>query len=279
MQLRRLAVLALAVAVAACGDDGPATIDPADARVQIVSGDRQTARVPSPAPQGALVPTAVVGEALLPEPLVVRVVDGAGSISAAISIAGPSAAIVPAGTALHWRVVESGCGWPYGATTLTDDSAYSVNRVIIGTTARECSVEVGRVLRDGEIVVDSVFRYTLLPGPASRWSLEPLAVSVSPGDTIDIRQRLRWVRDAHGNEVPLATLDSAEIGWAWTPLPTLGGDIPAEPQGSGWLTVVPDEAATWPELVPTRNNAVVRLWINGTLDPNAGLLARVVPAD
>lgn len=279
MQTRRLAVLALVALLAACGRDSadggsPLSID--QLRVRKISGDHS---VPVPPPAQSASPArvrAVVGtDGYSTEPLVARVEP----VSGRSTLSGPDFGdVIPVGTLVHWHLSDE-CGRLFGTTTSTDDSAYTVNRWAPSTRAGLCEAQAGRILEGGSIVIDATWQLEILPGPASRWSLEPLAVSVSPGDTIDIRQRLRWVRDAHGNEVPLATLDSAEIGWAWTPLPTLGGEIPAEPQGSGWLTVVPDEAATWPELVPTRNNAVVRLWINGTLDPNAGLLARVVPAD
>ena len=159
MQYRTLAALALVAALAACGsDDGPGgsdTIDPSQARVTIVSGDGQSAQVPDPAPQSAIVPQAVVGEAMLPDPLVVRVTgDGPQS-----SITGPSMAVVPEGTPVHWRIPDEGCGEPFGGTTLTDASGQSVNRVILGTVAGECHVQVGHVLSSGDVATDSTIVY------------------------------------------------------------------------------------------------------------------------
>src|SRR5690606_14657404 len=151
-------------------------------------GDGQRAQVPDPAPRGAMVPQmvpqAVVGEAMLPEPLVVRVTADAPQAG----ITGISAAVVPEGTPVHWRIPQDGCGEPFGGTTTTDASGQSVNRVILGTVAGSCSVQVGRVLASGEVVIDSTFVYELLPGPVGRWSILASGgrIEAAAGDTLDL---------------------------------------------------------------------------------------------
>src|SRR5690606_19979165 len=206
MQLRRLAVLALAVA--ACGSDagGSDTVDPSRARVVIISGDGQRAQVPDPAPRGAMVPQmvpqAVVGEAMLPDPLVVRVINDAPQAG----ITGISAAVVPEGTPVHWRIPQDGCGQPFGGTTVTDAAGESTNRVILGTVAGTCHGQVGRVLASGEVVVDSTFVCELLPGPVVAGRPRSPARVVAAGDSLWIPDASDGGRDAHFNDIPAADL-------------------------------------------------------------------------
>lgn len=239
MQLRRLAVLALAVAVAACGSDddgGSDTVDLSRARVVIISGDGQRAQVPDPAPQGAIVPQAVVGEAMLPDPLVVRVTHDAPQAG----ITGISAAVVPEGTPVHWRIPQDGCGEPFGGTTVTNATGESTNRVILGTVAGECSVQVGRVLASGDVVIDSTFVYELLPGTPTFLG-SGVIYTATEGEPLDLSQPINGFAalDAHGNSVP----DSMVVA-NWTPTWAIYGPLPSRhaacdtaglhSEGAGW---------------------------------------------
>src|SRR5690606_6716850 len=110
--MRRYPFLALAFALAACGDDGPSVARPDQLALQIVRGDRQVARVAdAPASQGVAGYSlaATVPDNILPEPLVARIVIDGQSPSAVLSPGdplGPNFALLPQGTAVTFRVIQ-----------------------------------------------------------------------------------------------------------------------------------------------------------------------------
>lgn len=153
--LRRVSVLALALALAACGDDPaePRYADINKARVHILAGDSQIAPVAtSPERAGNLVPRLQGGgveEAYDLFPEVLEVYVGAGTLASGDPVA--------PGTDVHWIVRDEGCGRPVGQTTSTDASGRAVNRWIRGTRARKCHMDVCRILSDGALACDTTF--------------------------------------------------------------------------------------------------------------------------
>lgn len=249
--LRRLAVLALAVAVAACGrDDDPANdvaaID--QMRVVKVRGD-QSSQVPPAGPSQSLgVRYAQVGtDGYTDEPLVARV----EATEPQASLTGPSFAVVPAGTPVHWHLSD-GCGKLFGATTETDDTAYTLNRWAPGTKAGACQAAAGRILSDGSIVLDATWELEVLPGPTvePRFGGPGLPDSVAAGDTLDLSLLITGGWDAHQNptsvEQAVADLDA---GAAWGEAAQSGQicrpTVTLSHHSEGWLVVVPEPVATW----------------------------------
>src|SRR5690606_2194134 len=144
--LRRVSVLALALALAACDrgadDGGPSYTDVREAKIHILAGDGQVAPVAtSPERAGDLalrLQGGSVEEAYDLFPDVLEVWVGAG-----MRLLGEP---VAAGTDVHWIVRDEGCGRPVGQTTSTDADGRAVNRWIRGTRARECHMDVCRIL-------------------------------------------------------------------------------------------------------------------------------------
>lgn len=210
MSIRSLAVLCLAVALAACGDDKPdhENIDIRKLRVVKVSGD-QAAHIPRANPSQSLgVRFAMVGaDGYTDEPLVARV-EGEGG--AQFSALGPSFSLVPAGTPIHWQLT-GGCGRLFALRTETDDSAFIVNRWGPGTVVMQCRASAGRLLPDGEIIIDATWDLEILPGPidpaASKWpwgkrqvgdTHEPYTIALAgQGPLVEDL----W-RDEYGNVIP-----------------------------------------------------------------------------
>ena len=154
--LRRVSVLSLALALAACGDDPaePRYADINKARVHILAGDSQIAPVAtSPERAGNLAPRLQGGggveEAYDLFPEVLEVYVGVGTLASGDPVA--------PGTDVHWIVRDEGCGRPVGQTTRTDENGRAVNRWIRGTRARECHMDVCRILGDGALACDTTF--------------------------------------------------------------------------------------------------------------------------
>lgn len=277
MQLRRLAALALAVAVAACGRDSadggsPLSID--QLRVRKISGDHS---VPVPPPAQSASPArvrAVVGtDGYSTEPLVARVEP----VSGRSTLSGPNFGdVIPVGTLVHWHLSDE-CGRLFGGTTSTDDSAYTANRWAPSTRAGLCEAQAGRILEDGSIVIDATWQLEILPGPVWAWGSDYPTDPVMVGDTIDLRAFPLSFIDAYHNQIaPEAIIDSADVQWAWAPMRSMGGAPPDEPTGSGWRVVAPAEALTWPMHPATRSNAQLYLWIDGVRITQGGMTFEVV---
>lgn len=154
--LRRVSVLALALIIAACDrgtdDGGPSYADVRKAKIHILAGDGQVAPVAtSPERAGDLAPRLQGGaeEAYDLFPDVLEVWVGAG-----MRLMGEP---VAPGTDVHWIVRDEGCGRPVGQTTSTDADGRAVNRWIRGTRARECRMDVCRILSDGALACDTTF--------------------------------------------------------------------------------------------------------------------------
>jgi len=182
---------------------------------------------------------------------------------------------VPEGTPVHWRIPQDGCGEPFGGTTTTDASGQSVNRVILGTVAGSCSVQVGRVLASGEVVIDSTFVYELLPGPVGRWSILASGgrIEAAAGDTLDLAPSvLSHARayDAHNSGIDLAERiadPATDLGWAWY---TVSGELPESPTGMGLLVPTPSLDDVEPKCTEKTDGSIVCehriglfLWIDG----------------
>lgn len=167
MSIRSLAALAVAAALIGCGDDdgGPDYVNITDARIRILAGDGQVAPVAtSPERAGDLAPRLQGGGAeeaydLFPEVLEVYV--GVGALAGGDPVA--------PGTDVHWIVRDEGCGRPVGQTTSTDADGRAVNRWIRGTRARECHMDVCRILSDGALTCDTTFVAVQEPGPPDMW--------------------------------------------------------------------------------------------------------------
>lgn len=280
MQLRRLAVLALAALLAACGSDDGGVADPADLRLQIVSGDRQTAPVrpagvsSTASAQGAYL--ADLPPNLLPEPLVARiVVDGA---SPSASPLGPSFAALPSDLVVTFRVVQPqdqlgrDCGKSFIDSAKPDADGLVTTYWERGTIAGvECRLEV-RLVVDGVPRVDTAFTATFEPGPAVevRWGGSGLPDSVSAGDTLDLTDLIDGGRDTYGNptSVEQTTIDIV-ASTGWVPSAASGQvcriGVPTSFPAEGWTVVVPEEAAAWPINNSHGYNACLHLFINGRL--------------
>src|SRR5690606_1267397 len=119
--LRRLAALALALA--ACGDDEPDVLDPQDLRIVIVRGDGQVSEVAPAGPSANVVMSIRYAETpdpstVLPDTLVARITGPQPSAS----LTGPSFAVLPANTMAHVRpVLDQGCGEPWVSSAIPDE--------------------------------------------------------------------------------------------------------------------------------------------------------------
>lgn len=270
--------LALSLALGACssdGDDRP--VDPSQVRLQIVSGDRQTAQVAGSGASQSVATVAaslqqgpITEDLLFPERLVVRAVGTGASTSSAPM--GPSlnagASGVP-GVSVTWSTRPEGCGKPVEVSKVTDDNGEAVNRWIRGTKAGECFMDVCRVLASGEVVCDATYTATQLPGPVVDvvWSGEGFPVSVSAGDTIDVSTGIAYGLDQHYNRITRETLvatESAKVAWSRA---AMGGQVCSgwhEPtlEQEGWKIEVPAEVAEWP-MNGIDLNACLHVWVSG----------------
>lgn len=208
--LRRLAVLALAVAVAACGsdDDGPDIASPDQLALRIVSGDGQRAPVADAggSVSAAFTPAQTIPEGILPEPLVARITVDGQAPSAAVAPSGPlgpSLAVIPPNTVVTFRTIQPEgvgarhCGASFVDAGIPDDSGYVITYWERGTYAGECRTEV-RLIVDGVPRVDTVFTATFEPGPVATIPYGSGQSGPSPLYISD------WSapKDLHGNRVP-----------------------------------------------------------------------------
>lgn len=283
MQLRRLAVLALVALLAACGSDDGGVADPADLRLQIVSGDRQTAPVrPAGVSSTASARGAYLADLppnLLPEPLVARiVVDGA---SPSASPLGPSFAALPSDLVVTFRVVQPqdqlgrDCGESFIDSAKPDADGLVTTYWERGTIAGvECRLEV-RLVVDGVPRVDTAFTATFEPGPVDRWSILASGgrIEAAAGDTLDLAPYvLSHARayDAHNNVIDLAERiadPDTDLGWAWY---TVSGELPESPTGMGLLVPPPPLDEVEPKCAEKTDGSIVCehriglfLWIDG----------------
>ena len=268
MSIRSIVALAVAVALAACGDNGgPAVASPDQLQLRIVSGDRQVARVAEAAASqhvGLYRTAATVPDNVLPEPLVARIlIDGAPPQASLVSgdPTGPRFAVLPPNVAVTFRVIQPQnagdrhCGASFIDAAVPDDSGYVVTFWERGTYAGECRMEV-RLVVDQTPRVDTAFIATFEPGPAH--TVELLCISSCPpmaaGDTLDLRSLIHVVLDLWRNPIDPATIPDSEVGWAWY---NALADVPdpEEPEGTGWLTVVPDT-------IPAQYRGIL-IWVQG----------------
>lgn len=280
MYRNSLVVLALAAMMAAgCGEDGSAVevVDPEQVRLRIVDGDRQVAAVAgvSSGNGASLQAAAVSAQDLLPEPLVVELVEaGSGEVVASMVMEGggilePSMASsrMPENLLVRFRVVEEGCGEPFIGTALPD-SGQVVDRWIKGTRAGACHMEVARLI-DGEPHTDTTFLWTALPGPLDQFrvGLPDTWESVQEvGDTLDLLEAVKHAADAHGNALDVEDLEGGS--WAWAVTSRVHGDpanvTPTEPDERGRMFVMPDPAERGFQVSYTGRYAVrVWVWVNG----------------
>lgn len=262
--LRPLACFAL-IALAACGSDATDVADPADLRLEIVSGDGQVDTVAAQEQSAAVAsvqPVAILdGLEIMPEPLKARLTDAGepitvGNVSGSLVPSGPSFAALPADVLIGWHTTPAGCGAPFHATTQPDDSANTTNFWVKPTQAGECKF-VGTVIVNDTPYVAVEFTGTFAPGPLSRWRAawpdgeDPY---VMLGDSIDIRTLLygppgthAYAYDAHDNAIPLDSLrarSGSSIGAAWHE--RLGGSTVLRPDTAtdiGWWIHTRDFAA------------------------------------
>lgn len=258
---RTIALLLLATLLAACGDDEPdiATID--EMRVVKVSGD-QEAPVQAPEAQASVVAAVSSTRIALqagggnpftsgytPEPLVARVVTtGSGGVQSALT-APISAAVVPAGTLVQWKL-EDGCGELFAATTQTDDSAYTANRWAPGTKAGTCHAAAGRLVGT-EIVIDATWELEVLPGPPLGLWNHPLQYKhLTAGEVVRLDTLGLAAHDQYANVIPDSIFQTYQINWEIAgPMENYSLDCLAWPviqQGSGWGSFVVPPASEWP---------------------------------
>ena len=259
MMTRTIALMILATLLAACGDDEPdiATID--EMRVVKVSGD-QKAPVQAPSnTQASLVPAQVIavqaggGDMFTygysPEPLIARVVTtGSGGVQSDLT-APISAAVVPAGTLVQWKL-EDGCGELFAATTQTDDSAYTANRWAPGTKAGTCHAAAGRLVGT-EIVIDATWELEVLPGPPLGLWNSPLQYKrLTAGEVVRLDTLGLAAHDQYANVIPDSIFQTYQINWEIAgPMENYSLDCLAWPviqQGSGWGSFVVPPASEWP---------------------------------
>nr|PZN59863.1 MAG: hypothetical protein DIU58_17195 [Sphaerobacter thermophilus] len=273
MMPRTIALLLLATLLAACGDDEPdiATID--EMRVVKVSGD-QKAPVQAPSKtQASLVPAQVIavqaggGDMFTygysPEPLIARVVTtGSGGVQSALT-APISAAVVPAGTLVQWKL-EDGCGELFAATTQTDDSAYTANRWAPGTKAGTCHAAAGRLVGT-EIVIDATWELEVLPGPPTVFlGRQPAWTTIVEGAPIDLRNTPFDARDQYGNAIPDSVVLTYTPTWhVRGPLPGSSLDclaVPVVDEGEGWTIPAAPPPGRWCAVVYIEGHDVAYWW-------------------
>lgn len=173
--MRRYPFLALALALAACGDDSDDPIPPERMAIEILRGDhfRDTVYLGGPARAvGAVVyePVAVGELEVSPEPLVARFGERLTQPSA--SLTGPSFATLPANTTADWVIVDEDgypitdgrCGRPVNTTTIPASDGTTTNYWQRPRKAGTCYMRLQGVV-DGQPYVDTVFTRVFLPGP------------------------------------------------------------------------------------------------------------------
>jgi len=205
--LRRVFVLALALALAACGDDEPDVLDPQDLRIVIVRGDGQVSEVAPAGPSADVVMSVRYDKTpdpstVLPDTLVARITGP----EASASLTGPSFAVLPPNTVAYFAVTENGCGSAWIPSAIPDSDGYVRTLWELPTKlpgvrwyaegwGRMCEMEV-RVLVDADFVTDTIFRAFFTPGPVRYHSF--FAGNVFAGKEIGHAQ----MSDAHQNLVP-----------------------------------------------------------------------------
>ena len=170
----------VALALASCGHDsgtGPQP-KPDPARLDVVSGDRQTG----------------VAGSELSIPLIVAVRDAAGN--------------PVAGQLVNFRVTQ-GNGSVFAGSALTNAEGRASERWQLGTsTADSQAVEARAVSSDGQKQVFATFRATATPGaPAKLSVLAGAPPQTGAGETLSDSLRVR-VADTYGNPVP-----GIEVQW------------------------------------------------------------------
>ena len=280
--------LLILLGAAAC-DGGPEEQAPPltaeDVELRIVGGDGQTAPVASVASAQLGLMAAVAERELLPEPLVVELVDtasgqpvasivvtssGGGLLEPQVSYAGS----VPDNLLVRFRVVEEGCGEAFIGTALPD-SGEVVDRWVKGTKAGACHMEVARLI-DGQPHTDTTFLWNAEPGPPDYIQLAPVADPLAPGDTLDVLELFTSERnlrvgawDAYNN--PITDLEGHSYAWAVTSrMNGAGGVRPTEPMGQGNLAVIPNPAEMGWEADGLGDYPVwVWVWMDGVLATEA----------
>ncbi|MEE8551498.1 MAG: hypothetical protein V3T08_09635 [Gemmatimonadota bacterium] len=160
-------LLALAVALAACGGDGGTNVSSGPpAALSIIAGADQVDTV----------------LATLATPITVEVKD---------------AADVPvSGTVVNFVVTTADCGAPFAGSAATDASGLASDLWVLGTKAGPCTMEVRAVTAAGEPQVLGSLEATILPGAAV--SVNASQGSAWVGEKIAIAD-LAEFEDAHGN--------------------------------------------------------------------------------
>lgn len=208
MRRTSVVLIALAMAVSACGSDSgteptPELIDPGTLRLQIVSGAHQTGRVASSASVAAL-PAGLSLQALpgglLPEPLVARIVtesgarvqmDAVGATTVVVTFRVVPPVGLPQGDPRH-------CGESFVDSAIPDSQGEVTTYWEEPTIADyDCVMQV-RLVVDGTPRVDTVFVSRMEPGEPHRIEA-PELVRMVEGDT---SRAIHGVWDRHGNSVP-----------------------------------------------------------------------------
>src|SRR5690606_35160406 len=216
--LHRVSVLALVLALAACGDDEPDVLDPQDLRILIVRGDGQVSEVaPSPYPSADVVMSVRYAKTpdpstVLPDTLVARITGPQPSVS----LTGPSFAVLPANTMAHFRpVLDQGCGEPWISSAIPDENQEVRTLWVLPTVlswdalgwhngqwGARCEMEV-RVTVANEFVRDTVFWALFTPGPIARTIFRSGKTLIFNNKT-PFRPHLNDVSDWYGNPIPWA---------------------------------------------------------------------------
>lgn len=276
--MRMVSLMLLVFALGACSSDDATEperpVDPSALRLQIVSGDRQTAPVASSS-GAAAAPLAQVGSAaelpanLLPEPLVARIVV-AGSPSSPLA----SQVVLPAGIAVTFRVIQPTgagdrhCGSSFIDAAVPDAEGYVTTYWELGTYAEQpCRMEA-RLVVDREPRVDTVFTAQFQPGPVARFRTKTDDhgfVYASPGDTLDGTTAILGGVDRYGNLIPPAMVRAAVpdsmVRWWWCGYGQGSRGCyesagPAATIGTGWTIVAPP---VW-----DGEMAGLRIWLQGS---------------
>ncbi len=211
--LRRVSVLALALALAACGDDSDDPIPPERMAIEILRGDnfRDTVYLGGPArAMGAVVyePVAVGELEVSPEPLVAKF--GERLIQPSSSLTGPSFATLPPNTTADWVVVDhegneildGRCGRPVNTTTIPASDGTTTNYWQRPRKAGTCYMRLQGVV-NGVPYVDTVFTRVFLAGPPvvpAGWITFGGGRVCAPDLTLDgMEMRVHGFIDANGN--------------------------------------------------------------------------------